>query len=278
MTIQIRVQKETGAVETPTLPVFVWQDTLADLSLIDAITAVDAAFGTTIPSTVLGLSNDGNPGTRRLSKSSFEFTINYRLDTNKPSKPPSVGEFRSGFNWHAPRKWVQFAPQVASFPGGSPPSLDVVNQIVDANGFPTNSGVWLEPPVPNLTKTFSVDPATVTGPWVRTLAALMGHVNSASLTSAAYAIGEICLVQAVGSLISNEAFHVDIGWNWAPNVSSENRGTVTGVNRNGQDYVWDFLVPFTDRSNVRLGWQIKHTYVHRVRQYSDLSAIGVQPP
>jgi len=278
MTVQITVEKETGAFDTPSLPVFVWQDTLADLSLGDAVTAVDAAFGGTIPSSVLGLTNDGNPGIRRLSKSAFQFTINYRSDTNKPSKPPSVGEFRSGFNWRAPRKWLQFAPEVARFPSGAAPSHDLVNAVLDANSLNVKSGVWVEPPVANLTKTFSVAASTVTGSWVRSIAALMGHVNSTALTSGAYAIGEICLVSAVGSLVSNEAFHLDFGWSWIQNVSDETRDQVTGVDYNGHDHVWDFRQGFIDRDIVGVVQEVVATYVHRIRPYSDLSAIGVQPP
>ena len=278
MAIQVLVEKDSGAIDTPSLPVFVYDDGGADVSLEDAIDAIEAVAGTTIPLSILGLDNDGNPSYRRTSKAAWEFTINYRSATNKPAKPPEVGEYRAGFNWHAPRMWVQFAPEVAKFPGDTVPSWDIVNQSPDSNGSPSSSGVWLEPPVANLTKSFSVDPSTVTGSWVRSLAALMGHVNLSSLTGGAYPAGEICLVHASGTLISKEAFHVDIGWNWAQNVSGETRGEVDDVAYNGQDFVWDRTWPHTERAFSALAWKIIASYVHRVREYSDLSAIGVQPP
>lgn len=281
MALQVIVEKETGAVDAPSLPVLVYDDGTppAYVTAADAIAAANAAFGTIIPSTFFGYDSDGNPGIRRLSKSSFQFTINYRPDSAKPSKPPQVGEERAGFNWHAPRLWVQFAPEIAKFPGSYAGVSDsVINQVLDDQGRITSSGAWLDPPVANLTKSLSVSPSTVTGSWVRSIAALMGHVNSVSLTSGAYAIGEICLVHIIGSQISDQAFHLDIGWNWQQNVSSETRGEVTGVSYNGQDYVWDVLVPYTDRTGNRIGRKIEATFVHRVRKYSDLSAIGIVPP
>lgn len=280
MALQVLVHKETGAIDSPTLPVIVYDDGTppAYVSATAAIAAANAAFGTVIPSTFFGYDSDGNPGMRRLSKSAFEFVVNYRPDSTKPSKPPQVGEERSGFNWHAPRKWVQFAPEIARFPGGAGPSQNIVNMVLDEKGSVTSSGAWIDPPVANLTKSFSVAPGTVTGSWVRSIASLMGHVNSVSLTSGAYAVGEICLVHVIGSLISEQAFHLDFGWNWTQNVSSETRGDVTGVSYNGQDYVWDALVPYTDRDGARIAWKIATTYVHRVRKYSDLSGMGVVPP
>ena len=279
MALQIVVDKETGAIDSPTLPVVVYDDGTppAFVSAAAAIAAADAAFGTTIPSTFFGYNSDGNPGMRRLSNSAFQFTINYRPDSAKPPRPQQVGDTRLGFNWHMARKWIEYAPEIARFPGTAAPSADLVNAKVSADRVIT-SGLFLEPLVANLTKSFTVDPSTVTGSWVRGIAALMGHVNSASLTGGAYAAGEICLVHAIGSLASDRAFTLDFGWNWTQNVTGETRGAVTGISYNGHDHVWDMRQDVVDRDLLAIIPEIVAVYVHRVREYSDLSATGVEPP
>jgi hypothetical protein len=285
MAVLVKAEKEQGAKESPSIPVFVYDNTGAALSYADAVTALDAAAGGEVPVLFDGLPHDGNPGQRRLSKSAWQFTINYRATGSRPSKPPAVGDDpRAGFNWRLGRKWVQFAPEVDRFfvTGDDPgPSQNVVHQVVDANGFPTNSGIWLDPPDVNLSQSLSVDPADVTGSWVRSIASLRGMVNSVALTSGAYAAGEILLVSVVGSLVSADAFTIDVGWNWTENVTGEERGLEAGdivADYNGQDYVWDLLAPYTDRDGNRIAWKVRGSYVHRVRKYGDLSALGIEPP
>lgn len=279
MAIQVVVEKDQGTKEAPSLPVVVWDDTGAFLTLAAAQAAVDAAAGTIVPITYDGLPNDGNPGQQRLSKSAWRFTINYRLAGQRPNRPPAIGDYRAGFNWRLPRKWVQFAPEVARFPAIARASGGIIAQVWDANMNPVSSGAWIEPPAPNLSATLAVAPATVTGSWVRSIASLMGVVNSVPLTGGAYQAGEIILVSAVGSRISDQSFLLDFGWNWTPNVSGETRDGVTGVNYNGQDYVWDGLAP-TLGPDVEpvIAWSIISTYVHRVRIYGDLASLGVEPP
>jgi len=278
MTIQIVVEKETGSFDSPTLPVFVWQDTGAHLSLNDALTAVDAAFGTSIPASVNSLTNDGNPGIRRNSKSSFQFSINYRPDTQTPPRPPQIDETRASFNWHDQRRWIEFAPEVARFPGTAAPSRGLLNAKVDASSRIVTAGYYVEPLAPNLSMSLTVAVSTVSGSWVRSLAAVMGHVNSVSLTGGAYAAGEICLVTAVGSLTSKRAFTLDFGWHWKQNVVDEVRDGVTGVDYNGHDYVWDQRQSVIDRDLVAILPVTTAVYVHRVREYSDLSLTGLEPP
>ena len=87
-----------------------------------------------------------------------------------------------------------------------------------------------------------------------------------------------CLVSAVGSRIANNAFTLDLGWNYTENVASEDRDEVEDVAYFGQDYVWDYFEKVTDRDNNQIAWKIFASYVHRVRRYADLTTIGIQPP
>ncbi|HMP07419.1 MAG TPA: hypothetical protein PJ982_13795 [Lacipirellulaceae bacterium] len=277
MTVAVYVEKDSGAYESPSLPVYVVDPSGDFLSLSAARAAVEADLS--IPAVYDGLPNDGNPGQQRLSKSAWRFTINYRRSGHRPARPPGVGDVRYGFQWRCPRQWVQFAPEVARFPAFARPSHGIGGQVGDAHMIPVPSGVWLDPPTPNLSASISVAPGTVSGTWARSIASLCGAVNSASLTSGAYAVGEVLLTHVIGSLISNDAFLLDFGWNWMPNVVDETRDGVEDVSYNGQDLVWDGLAPaFGPEEDPPIAWAVVSTYVHRVRPYADLSAVGVQPP
>ncbi|HMO84083.1 MAG TPA: hypothetical protein PKC18_04090 [Lacipirellulaceae bacterium] len=279
MTVVVYVEKDTGSYETPSLPVYVVEDAGGALSLSAARAAVDAQVGVTIPLLYDGLPNDGNPSQQRLSKSAWRFVIHYRQPGQRPSRPNNVGEVRFGFQWRCPRRWVQFAPEVARYPSFSRPSHGIVAQVWDAHMAPVSSGVWLDPPAPNLSASVSVAPGTVSGSWARGIASLCGAVNSSSLTGGAYAAGEILLTHVVGSLISADAFLLDFGWNWTPNVVDETRDGVEDVSYNGQDFVWDGLAPaFGPEVDPPIAWAVVSSYVHQVRPYADLSALGIQPP
>jgi hypothetical protein len=212
----------------------------------------------------------------RLSYSAWRATIKYRIPSLRPLHPPFVGEERSGFNFHLPRKFLRWAPQVGKFPSTA----------MDQNGFIHVDnrgqilGAWLEPPAPNLTKSLAVAPSAVTGAWVRGIAEIVGggYVNSVPLTSGAYAAGEVIITHIIGSQTNDDLFHIDIGWNWTKNVADESRGTITGIDYDGQDYVWEYAKVAVDTLAAMTGAALKAVYVNQVRPRADLSVIGILPP
>lgn len=280
MAIQHVFEKLSGTSQSLTLPIFVYDDGTppAEIDEDDVVTHINGAGD--IPTTILGVPDDGDPNIERLSASAWRVGIKYRIDTMRPKLPASVGEERFGFNFHLPRKYVRWAPESGVYPGSAPSWHGLVNVVQDASSLSCHSGVWLDPPPVSFTKSLSVSPGSVTASWVRTLAEIIqaGTVNSVALQSGAYAAGEIIIVNCVGSLISESAFHIDIGWNWTRNVTGETRDAVTGIAYDGQDFVWDWTAPFADRNDNQLGLEVRATYVNQVRPRGDLSVIGIIPP
>lgn len=278
MALQHVFEKLSGSASSLTLPVFVYDDGTppAEISLTEVMDHIDAAVD--IPAIVIGLPNDGDPGITRLSKSAWRIEIRY--GSRRPFAPPTVGEERFGFNFNLPRKYVRWAPEVGRFPASQPTWHGLVNVVQDGSSLSVHSGVWLDPPAVSFSKQLTVPASAVTGTWVRTLATVIqaGTVNSEPLQGGAYAPGEIIIVQCNGRLISEEAFSIDISWNWAQNVSNETRDAVENVSYQGQDFVWDWTEPFADRNGNQLGLRTRATYVNRVRPRGDLSAIGIIPP
>lgn len=278
MAIQHVIEKLTGSASSLTLPVFVYDDGTppAEISLTDVVTHLAAA--TDIPTILIGLPDDGDPGITRLSKSAWRVDIKY--GSRRANKPPTVGEERFGFNFQLPRKYVRWAPEVGKFPETAPTWHGLVNVVQDSSSLSCHSGVWLDPPPISFTKQITLDASEVTATWVRTMAAVIqaGMVNSEPLQGGAYQAGEIIIVQCNGRLISENAFTIDIGWNWTPNVVDEIRDEVENVSYDGHDFVWDWTEPFTDRNGNQLGMKTRATYVNRVRPRGDLSAVGIIPP
>lgn len=283
MAIKHIIEKLSGASLSLSLPIFIYDDGTPPAAIDETAVAayLVTQYGVTIPSTVLGVPDDGDPNFERLSYSSWRVTMKYRAQTLRPLHPPGTSDSaRAGFNFQLPRKYVRFGTEIAKYPGGAPSWHGLVNVVQDGNSLACHSGVWLEPPPVSFTRTLSVSPSSVTGSWVRTLASVIqsGMVNSTSLVSGAYAAGELMIVSAHGQLISANAFQIDIGWNWAQNVSGETRDGVSGIAYDGQDFVWEWTKPLVDRSNNQLGLQVAAVYVNRVRPRGDISVIGIVPP
>ena len=104
----------------------------------------------------------------------------------------------------------------------------------------------------------------------------MGRVNSTAI--GVHAIGEIMLVQISGRMISEDQVALSVGWSWKENISGESRGSVTGVERRGHDYVRDLTGWNVDRGAGFTYVEPIATYVHQVRPYADISGLGILPP
>lgn len=283
MAIQHIIEKLSGASQSLSLPIFIYDDGTppAAIDQDDVAAYLVTQYGVTIPSDVLGVPDDGDPGFKRLSRSAWRVTIKYRVQTLRPLHPVGVGEAaRSSFNFQLPRKYVRWGTEIAKYPGSAPTWHGLVNVVQDCNSLACHSGIWLEPPPVSFSTSISVSPSTVTGSWVRTLAGVIqaGMVNSVSMGSGAYAAGELLIVHAHGQSVSANAFNIDIGWGWAQNVSGETRDGITGIAYDGHDFVWEWTKPLVDRSNNQLGLQVAAVYVNRVRPRGDLTAIGISPP
>lgn len=273
MATQTQLGKITGSVDSVVQPVTVWDDAGASMLASDAVAAAVAAA----PTTFFGSDQAENATIEKLNDSAYRIGIQYRAQEYRPLSRLGAGEERFGFRFHAPRISRLFAPEIDVFPSGFP-SMGGLIDLRREGGGERLAGVVLDPPEANLHKTVGVAPATVTASLVRTLAGLMGHVNTTALQSGAYAIGEIMLVSATGQLVDDDLFNIDFAWSWKENVSGESWGDVTGVEYDGHDFAWPLTKPYVDRDDNLLGWEPRAVYVNRVHPRADLSAIGVLPP
>lgn len=278
MAIHHIFEKLSGSSQSWSLPIFVYDDTGAAITLDDCVTHINAAVD--IPTSIFDMPDDGDPNATQLSKSAWRVTIKYRLATLRPIRPPLVGAGqRIGFDFHLGRKYVRYAPEVAKFPTEAPTKRGIVNIVQNGHSLAKHSGVWLDPPPVSFKTTLSVHPGDVTASWARTVAAVIqaGCVNSTSMQSGAYAAGELIIVACMGQQISEKAVQIETSWNWIQNVSGETRGEVSGVSYNGQDFVWDWVTNEIDRAHIHYLHKVTAVYVNRVRPRIDMTSIGLLP-
>lgn len=272
------IEKLSGSSQSWSLPIFVYDDGGASITLDDVVAHINAAVD--IPTAIYGMPDDGDPNLTQLSHSAWRITIKYRLATLRPLRPPLVGaDQRIGFEFHLPRKYVRFAPEVGKFPSGVNGCRGIVNIVSNGHSLAKHSGVWLDPPPISFKTTLSVHPDDVTPSWARTIAAVIqaGCSNSSSMQAGAYAAGELLIVHCAGAQISEKAVQIETGWNWKQNVSDETRGEVTGVSYDGQDFVWDWVTNSIDRESQRYEHKITAVYVNRVRPRVDMHSLGILP-
>lgn len=289
MSLQLVIEKLSGTSTSLQLPLFVYDDGTppAEIDEEDVKAFVDSKYGTTVPSEVLGVPEDGDPHLVRLSRSAWRVTINYRVATLRPLTPVGVGEARNRFQFSAPRIVRRFAPEVGAFPnallaalGGAPTWHGLMNVVEEQGAWPKPSPTVLDPPPVSFVTEQSFAPNAVTTAQVRELATVIQSqgVNSDSLQSGEYLAGELTIGFCNGEQISAGAWRIETGWCWQRNVTGEVRDTVTGVAYEGHDYVWDWWEPFVDRNKLQLGYAIKATYVNRVRPRFAFGSLLVSPP
>lgn len=276
------IEKLSGGSQSLQLPIFVYDNGTppAAIDEDDVKTYVDAQYGIGIPTSVLGVPDDGDPRFEQLSMSAFRVVINYRAAAVRPLPPPVVGQKRSRFNFVAPRKFIKYAPEVAKFPSSAPTAGGLVNVIQDLESGAFESGLWLDPPPVSFVTDETFAPSTITNTWVRTLAQVIQAcaVNSDALVSGAYAAGELMIGYCSGQQISNGAFTIETGWCWQKNVTGESRGSVTEINYDGHDFVWELYDPNINRTAQTYGLQVKAVYVSRVRPRTAFADLGISPP
>lgn len=281
MTTQVIIGKLGGTYETPSLPVLAVNDDHSELTLANAVSAVEAQYGSTIPLTILDVPDDGNPGIQRLSYSAWQFVINYRFANLRVLHPIGGAEIRDTIECVAKRRFMRWAPHVATYDDfgvTDPPLWD--NGLLanfDGNGDIASYGIWVEPPEPSITREMIVALSTITGSWLRSVAVCVGATNSVALASGGYPAGTLFLHSVLITQISEEDARILVRWAYAPNVSAELRGTIS-IDYNAHDLVWELPWVIVDRETAVTQPFPKFVVVNQVHPSTDISAIGVAPP
>jgi hypothetical protein len=282
MAITHIIEKLSGNSLSLALPIYVYDDgdPPAAITRDQLVAYLNSQYGTGIPSTVLGVPDDGDPHIQQLSRSSWRATIRYKVLTMRPVQPAAVGTKRSSFDFVPRRKYVEFAPEIAKFPSSTPTMGGCVNYQFDFTTGASSRGTWLEPPPVSLTTEQSFAPATVTVNAVRALALVVqaGAVNSDSLGSGVYLPGEMMIGYCHGSQITNGVFQIVTGWCWQRNVTGETRGPVSGIAYRGHDFTWNLFEQNCDRNAILFPVKVRAVYVNQVRPMVPFSGLLVSPP
>lgn len=271
MAIRTVLEKASGSVTQMQQPVVVYDDTGAFLHEENAFFPAYAAA----PDQFFGVPHDAIPTVQRLAPNAVRYTINYRMNDPKPKTKIKIGEERFQFDFFAEQFNRQWAPEVARFPNNAPSSGGIMNIKRQGNSV-TAAAAVIEPPRANLRKEVAVALALVNAAWARTIASVIGAVNSVPI--GVHSVGEVMLVQVAGNQVDDLTMQLQLGWAWKPNVTGEARGDVEDIEYNGHDYTWDLHEPVVDRDENVLAMKPVATYVHRVHPYADITAIGILPP
>ncbi|MGV6815315.1 MAG: hypothetical protein ACWA5W_09970 [Phycisphaerales bacterium] len=198
-----------------------------------------------------------------------------RFAPNHQSSPPQTGE--SVFNFdtgggsqHITQSKATIGTYAApgttapNFQGGISVTADSVN------------GVDITVPVYQFSETHYLPAATVSEAYKVLLFELTGKVNSAGFKG--FAAGEVLFLGASGSRRGTDPqddWEISFRFAVSPNVTGLAVGPITGINKQGWEYLW---VRYADAEDTAASTIVKRpiaAYVERVYDTANLGAMGI---
>ncbi|MFQ5733662.1 MAG: hypothetical protein ACE5KM_17125 [Planctomycetaceae bacterium] len=134
-------------------------------------------------------------------------------------------------------------------------------------------GVDITIPVYNFEETHYLPVAFVDAAYKLTVFSLTGKVNS--LAFKGFAPGECLFLGASGSLRKHDQWEVTYKFSASPNVSGLTMGGITGIAKDGWDYLWVRYVDQEDGAAKKLVRRPEAVYVERVYGRADLNTLGI---
>lgn len=131
-------------------------------------------------------------------------------------------------------------------------------------------------PVYTFTETHTLAATTVTNAYKATLFGLTGRVNDASFKGLAE--GECLFLGAAGSRRGTSAedlWEISFAFAGSPNVTGLSVGTISGIAKNGWEYLWVRYQEAEDTSAKMLIRKPVAAYVERVYRDGSFSALGI---
>lgn len=171
---------------------------------------------------------------------------------------------------------------------GNPNLKDASNKVLPAPNFQGAigvtdmdvEGVEITVPTFDFKTTFYVDPAVMTSAYVAQLKALRGKVNSDTVkinvdgVSLTCQPGELLFLGADGSKRKGYGdWELTLNWSHQENVTNATIGPITGITKNGWDYLWVRYQPNPDASALSMVRIPQAIYVERVYTYLPLTPI-----
>lgn len=163
---------------------------------------------------------------------------------------------------------------IATVNSYAPPSKTAPNfgGLIGVNGDSVN-GTEITVPVYNFSETYLLPPAFVTGAYKQTLFHTTGRVNNGLFKG--FAKGELLFLGASGSQRGNEDWEITYRFAGSANVDNFSIGDITGISKEGWQYLW---VRFADDEDTSAKTLIKKpvaVYVEQVYEYADLATLGI---
>jgi hypothetical protein len=158
------------------------------------------------------------------------------------------------------------------YPPGTAPDMSAAIG-VDSNGV---NGVDIVSPQLQWQESYDVPDVYVTNNYIRGVSALTGTVNNASFRG--FAAGEVLFLGCSGSHEWDDQkgrgpWSLSYRFVASPNVTSQTIGDISGIQKNGHEYLWVWYEESTSGSDLIK--KPKYVYVDKVYKDGDFSALGI---
>ena len=128
-------------------------------------------------------------------------------------------------------------------------------------------------PVFNFTETHYIDDTLIDGAYKLALFNLTGKVNDAGFKGLAK--GEVLFLGASGSKRGFDDWELTFRFAASPNATNLSIGDITGINKEGWNYLWVRFIDDEDATAKTLIKRPMAAYVERVYDYGDFSSLGI---
>jgi len=134
-------------------------------------------------------------------------------------------------------------------------------------------GVEITLPVYNWTETYYLPDVMITGAYKSTLFFMTGRVNI--LPFRGLQKGEVLFLGSSGSKRGSEDWEINFKFAGSPNVFNLTIGDITGINKEGWQYLWIRYEDDEDQAARKLIKKPTAVYVEQLYHYGDLSLLGI---
>lgn len=228
----------------------------------DDDSTVKALVAATAPSTYAGLVLDSYT-VKPVGNGVWECSVQYAELKNESQFSFDTG----GGNQHVAQSLLTVG--MYSAPGETAPDFQGA---IGVNGDRVQ-GTDVTIPVYNFAETHYFDDTLVTPAYKATLFALTGRVNNGLFKG--FATGEVLFLGASGAKRGYDDWEITFRFAASPNVTGLTLGSITGINKEGWQYLW---VRFADDEDTVAKALIKKpiaAYVEKVYEYGDFSGLGI---
>ena len=118
--------------------------------------------------------------------------------------------------------------------------------------------------------------ALVTPAYINTLYLLRGKVNDAAWRI--FSKGEVRLISVSGSARGQRTVPITFGFEASHNTTGLTVGDITGIAKEGWQYLWTFYEDVEDQTAKELVKNPKAAYVERIHEYGDFADLGLPDP